>query len=78
MSTATFLTGKISSIEVNPPSDESLEQILEIAIRDQKERWQRGERTPAEAYVAHYPVLADPHLRRSDLRRSPAPRIVRR
>ncbi len=62
MSTAAFPTGKASSASTNPESGASSEEILEFAIDDQKERWQRGERVPAEAYLGLHPILAEPPL----------------
>src|SRR5437867_8492248 len=35
----------------------SLEQAVEVLRLDQRERWQIGERVPAEAYLEHYPAL---------------------
>src|SRR5262249_39075280 len=37
--------------------DPSVRQLVAVLRVDQQQRWQRGERVPAEAYFERYPVL---------------------
>ena len=53
--------------ETSTAQGEPAESLLPLLLADQQERWRRGDRVPAESYLAQWPVLRSDEEKALDL-----------